>query len=151
MNVLTLVPARNNRAMRGETEYLDIHIDGVPLRKLFAGRLGALPDAISPLGWQVPGAEAYTFNQFQRFLFASPPDLPDGRNSILVCPLDGDLGCGAYSALFSLDGSRVSWSRFGTENDYDPDLLDLGLYEHLPPLVFDWNQYQAELVRYRAV
>jgi hypothetical protein len=54
-----------------------------------------------------------------------------------------------YSALFSLDGSRVIWSQFGTENDWDHDSVDLDSYEHLQPLVFDWNQYQAELVRYR--
>src|SRR5438552_1945623 len=81
-------------------KYLDILVDGRPLAHFFAGRLGAAPDSISPLGPLESGMEQYRREQFERFLLERKPDLPDGRNSILVCPLCGDLGCDAHSARF---------------------------------------------------
>lgn len=139
----------NDRMFKGGTRYLEIYVDEAPVQQFFSGRLGAFPEEISPLGWRVSGYENVTFEQFQRFLLAAPADLPDGRNSILVCPLCGDLGCGAFSSRFQLDGSRMIWSEFGYENSYDPESVDFSTYKELSPLVFDWAQYQAELVRHR--
>lgn len=146
MNVMTLVPAINHQFMGDARNYLDIYIDGVPLRQKFAGRQGALPDNISPLGWAVSGAEEHTLKQFQRFLLMSPPDLADDRNSILICPLDGDLGCGAFSARFDRIDSTMRWSVFGYENNYDPESVNLERYKNIAPLIFYWAQYEKELL-----
>jgi hypothetical protein len=148
MNLLALIPMVNPRMMGGKTEYLEIQVDGVPLQQLFAGRLGSWPDRISPLGWRVPDVELYIKEQFQRFLLLAPPNLPDERNSILVCPLDGDLGCGAYSARFTRKGQQMIWSEFGYENNYDPESVDLETYKHIGPLTFDWAQYEKELLHH---
>jgi hypothetical protein len=132
-------------ATRGEVRYLDILIDGRPLAQCFAGRLGAAPDSISPLGLLESGMEQYQREQFERFLLEREPDLPDGRNSILVCPICGDLGCGAYSARFQRDGDTIKWTEFGYENNYSPDLGQRELYKQVPDLVFSWSAYESEL------
>src|SRR4051812_29563503 len=100
MNRFELRQKRNERAMGGPLEYLEIFVDGVPLRQYFLGASDEFPESISPLGWTAPGTDAFAFEQFQRFLFAAPADLADGRNTVLVCPLDADPGCGAFSARF---------------------------------------------------
>ena len=145
MNVIKLQAATNERAMGSAIPYLEILIDGVPLQNLFAGRLGAVPNVISPLGWGM-SKTAHWENEFNRFLLLSPPDLSNGRNSILVCPLDADLGCGAYSAVFTLRDGVIGWSDFGYENDYDPASIDLDTYKHLKPLTFAWSQYEKEIL-----
>jgi hypothetical protein len=130
---------------------LDIVIDGQPLATLFKGRLGAVPDLISPLGWSNPGTEEHQAHQFRRFLMEAAPDLPHDRNSILVCRECGDLGCGAYSAVFRREGDIVTWSRFGFQKDYDEASLIVDPYEHIPALSFLWRQYETELRRYGGV
>lgn len=148
MNVLTLIPTINRKTIGKEIEYLEIYVDGSPLQHIFAGRLGSIPEEISPLGWQVLGAEIYVREQARRFLLLSPPDLPNERNSILVCPIDGDLGCNTFSAQLIREETKIIWSEFGTENNWNPESVDLETYCHLPPLVFDWEQYEMEFLRH---
>ena len=150
MNRIELRPATNARAMCGEVAYLEIYVDGLLLREHFANSQGELPDAISPLGWPLKGAEAVTFGEYQRFLLAAPADLADGRNSVLVCPLDADPGCGAYSALIERDNECVVWRDFAYENNYDPESRETAPYAHVGPFTFDWDEYAAELVRNRS-
>ena len=128
------------------TKYLEIYIDGVPLQQMFAEPSGVLPDEISPLGWAVPGAEEFANEQFRRFLLMSPSDLPENRNSILVCPLDADLGCGAFSARFYRTDLFICWSDFGFEYSWVNDSIDLETYKHIAPFIFDWSQYEEELL-----
>ena len=51
---------------------------------------------------------------------ACDPDLDVGRCTILVCPIDGDLGCGAVTARVSVDEVAVRWSDWGLENGRGP-------------------------------
>ncbi|HEV8592995.1 MAG TPA: hypothetical protein VGQ55_12895 [Pyrinomonadaceae bacterium] len=133
--------------------HFDIRIDGISLGDYFASRLGeALPwpvaDRISALGPLGPEFEQIKRENFERFLLMREPDLPDGRNSILVCSHCGDLGCGAYSARFIRNGGFIRWTEFGYENDISPDLGETEMYPQVPNLVFSWEQYQAELLNH---
>lgn len=58
-------------AMNGDIPYLDIVVDEQPLATYFAGRLGAVPDCVSPLGWS--SREQHRREQFRRFLLEEPP------------------------------------------------------------------------------
>ena len=136
------------RVTTGKVEYFDILIDGRPLAEYFAGPLGAVPDSISPLGPLGAEIKQYRQEQFERFLLERDPDLHEGRNSILVCPLCGDLGCGAYSARFQQEGDVIKWSEFGYENNYDPASVELDRFKLMSSFVFLWNEYSAELRRY---
>lgn len=149
MNQFELKPARNGRAMGGPLNYLEIFVDGIPLQQYFVSSDGQPPDAISPLGWTASGAEAFAFEQFQRFLLAAPADLDDGRNTVLVCPLDGDPGCGAYSVRIEFGDGTVAWTDFGFENNYDPESRATEPYSHIGPFVFERTAYETELVRHR--
>jgi hypothetical protein len=140
VNTLKLRPSS-----RGEVKYFDILIDNKPLAEYFAGRLGAIPDLIPPLGPAQPGTEQYRREQFERFLLEQDPDFPEGRNSILVCALCGDLGCGAFSARFQREGDTIRWSEFGYENNYDPDSVELEWYKCIPAFEFSWSEYESEL------
>lgn len=64
---------------RGEVKYFDILIDTKPLAEYFAGRLGAIPDLIPPLGPAQPGTEQYRREQFARFLLERTRIFPKGE------------------------------------------------------------------------
>ena len=57
--------------MNGDIPYLGIVVDEQPLATYFAGRLGAVPDCVSPLGWS--SREQHRREQFRRFLLEEPP------------------------------------------------------------------------------
>jgi hypothetical protein len=136
------------QATNGSVSYFDILIDGKPLAAYFAGRHGALPELISPLGPVELELAPYCRKQFERLLLEREPDCPSGRNSILVCQLCGDLGCGAYTAKFQREDDRIRWTAFGYENNYDPESVELEAYKDMPDFVFSWDAYEAELRRY---
>ena len=140
MNRLRLVPAKFN-----ERIYLDIEVDDRPLVTYFAGRLGALPAAISPLGWSTAD-RAVRDREIRRLLLEEPSDLPNGRNSILVCTECGDVGCGAFSAQIETLAATVVWSSFGREGDITGS-VELSRYAHIGPFVFAKAEYENELRR----
>lgn len=140
-NKFELRPATN-----GDIPYLDIVVDEQPLATYFAGRLGAVPDCVSSPGW--PSTEQHKREQFRRFLMEGPPDLPGGRNSILVCHLCGDLACGAYSAVFKREGNLIRWSDFGFESTLDIEAPDIQIPSSVSAFVFSWEQYEGELRRH---
>lgn len=133
-----------NREMR----YFDILIDGKPLAEFFTGPSGAIPDLISPLGPVESDLAGYRRDQFSRFLLEKEPDFPNDRNSILICPLCGDLACGAYTAKFLKDNDLIKWTEFGYENNYDPESVEFDAYKLIPGFVFSWDAYEAELRRH---
>lgn len=131
----------------GDVPYLDILVDGKPLATYFAGRLGSPPGEVSPLGWS-SALEEYKQDQFRRFLVEAPSDLPNGRNSILVCQVCGDLACGAYSAVFRRKGDVIQWSEFAYESTLDFEGAEIPVPIRLPEFIFSWEQYQRELIQY---
>jgi hypothetical protein len=131
-------------AFRSDVRYLDVIIDGRLLATYFAGRLGALPEQISPFG---SAKDARVNNEVvQRFLLEREPDLPEGRNSLLICQLCGDLNCGAYSAVFEKQGDYLIWSQFGYEQpNWETGSQDVACYPGLGEFRFLWEQYSSEL------
>lgn len=77
---------------------------------------------VSPLGWIAPDLGR---SNARRLLLLDTPVLPSGRCDLLVCPECAALGCGCLSAEVTIADGHVIWSRFGIENDYDPDSLKL--------------------------
>lgn len=67
----------------------------------------------------------------------------DGRAAVLVCPLCGDLGCGAILARIEIGSDVVVWHDFIYGNNYDPtadEPLDARFH-------FDRRDYDATLRR----
>jgi hypothetical protein len=67
----------------------------------------------------------------------------NGRAAVLVCPLCGDLGCGAILARIEVAGDVVVWRDFIYGNNYDPEMDD-------PlPLRFEFERatYEAVLLQ----
>jgi hypothetical protein len=56
-----------------------------------------------------------------RLLGVLPGDYDDGRVSLLVCPVCGDLWCGALSMELTLLPRTVTWQNFGWQGDADDD------------------------------
>jgi hypothetical protein len=120
---LRLEPAKVERAFEDgnvtrhpESCFLDLVLDGVPLRS-HVGAPGS--DMVTELNrpW-LPEVTAAV----ERLLGQRPSeDLPAGRVPLLVCQVDGDLGCGQLTAALDLGPAEVSWSAFLWEDDYsDP-------------------------------
>lgn len=122
--------------------YADFVVDGSPLSQTVRRRA----DVISCLGW---GPTSFQDESLARLLLQLPPDYEwgGGRTALYVCPEDGDLHCGAITAVLERDGDTVVWRDFGYETglDLDPPELDqLGL-DHLGPFRFAWTDYEAAL------
>ncbi len=76
-----------------------------------------------------------------KFLGRRPSeDLAPERVALLVCAVDGDLGCGQLTAALEVGDAEVSWSDFLWEDGRaDPRPV-----EHLhQPVVFDRARYEA--------
>ena len=79
LNTIALVPATH-----GKLTYLEIEVDGVPLAHYFAGRTGAHPSHLSPLGWS--SASAGVNARIREQLLAKETSaLESGRVPVLVC------------------------------------------------------------------
>jgi hypothetical protein len=69
------------------------------------------------------------------------PDLEPGRVPLIVCAMDGDIGCGAVTAALSITPETASWSDFRWENGTG----QFDVPEGLPDvLTFDRRQYEQE-------
>lgn len=65
----------------------------------------------------------------------------EGRVALLICPLCGDIGCGAVFARITVEAERVRWTDFLYANNYMPedDRPLEGSFE------FDRSQYEQAL------
>ena len=88
---------------RTQRDFLDFIVDGQPLSELVG-------DQVSCLGWLVPEENA---KAVRRLLLKEPPDLPNNRNTLYICPECGDLGCGAVSLVVEPVGNNIIWRDFG--------------------------------------
>lgn len=114
MNAIATVPARN-----GEISYLEIEVDGKPLGHHFAGRLGARPSEVSPLGWSSAPA-AHRAETVAQFMSEKPSALESGRVPVLVCEACGDVGCGAITVRIVREADHIRWTDWLYENGYEP-------------------------------
>lgn len=126
---------------RTERRYLDFLIDGVAL----CPALGV--DLIPPFGWFALETQLAMIERLRRKL---PPDLPQGRTAICICPECGDLGCGAIGLSVGGGAGTIEWKDFGVQNDYEEATHREG-FEGLGPFTFDGAQYHALLLRLRSL
>ena len=122
---------RSGGSGRTQRRYLDFVIDGVPI----SSRLTV--DCISPFGWLDASEQQATID---RLLGNSPPDLPNGRNTLYVCPECADIGCGAVTLLIERGPDHIIWKDFGFENNYD-DVVHTRDFQDIGPFTFDLRQY----------
>lgn len=118
------------------SHFLDLVVDGESLLRQ------GLPDLVTELHrpWleAVPAAVEVLRGR------AAHPDLPAGRTSLLVCAVDGDLGCGALTAALRLTADTVSWRDLAWEDGRSSPRPALGLPE---TFTFDRVQYERELAQ----
>lgn len=120
-----------------ESHFLDLIVDNRSLRATVGGSArDMVTDPNRPWLHIVPEA-------VNRFLGRRPTeDLASKRIALLVCVVDGDLGCGQLTAALEVGELEVSWSDFLWENgDFASSPV-----EHLhQPLVFERAQYETTL------
>lgn len=130
---------RSGGTGRTERRYLDFVIDEVPL----SARLNV--DFISPIGWFDAGEQEASID---RLLGKSPPDMPDARATLYICPECGDLGCGAVTLLVQREANVIIWKDFGIQNNYE-DVIHRDDFQNIGPFTFDASQYHALFERVR--
>lgn len=89
-------------------------------------------------------------SDLDRLLGAEPPPELTGRAAMYVCAECGDLGCGAVTAVVTVDPRQVTWSEFGYQNNYEPFQAS-AVFEGVGPFTFDRSEYSAALERFRDV
>ncbi len=123
----------------------DWTVDGTPLRQLLdSGTLDGLKQETTHL---TEHSDQDAVAQIDRLLGHGPPDFEDGRVALLICPIDGDLDCGAITAAIVIEKDTVEWRDLGCQTTYD---LEVELAD--PPLtvVFDRPDYERVLLDARA-
>lgn len=134
MNKLTFEwKKRNISENQTERDFLDFIIDSIPLSEQFG-------DFISGIGCFSPVESKRVIN---KFLLKEDAEFPNNRRSLYICPECGDLGCGAVSIFIERDENKIIWKDFAYENNYSDDLNE---YEWIGPYIFDWQEYQEQLL-----
>lgn len=133
--VVTRASDDGNITRHPESHFLDLMVNGRSLRSA-AGEPAR--DLVTELNrpW-LPGVPEAVDRLLGR---RSSEDLAAGRVALLVCPVDGDLGCGQLTAALEVRDREVSWSDLRWEDGiFDPRSV-----EHLhQPVVFDRAEYEA--------
>lgn len=99
-------------------------------------------DRMGVFGWRGAKEDRRSARQF---MGREPSDFPDGRVPLYICPLCGDLGCGALSAKVSFQDGCVVWSDFGTQALGSELVL---LEDPIRDLWFDRTAYESLLRSY---
>lgn len=121
---------------RPVSHFLDLVVDGQSLLDLVKGSGNLVTELNRPWAHGVPDAVAVLRGQQQH------ADLGPGRIALLVCIIDGDIGCGAVTAALQLSADTVTWSEVRWENGYEEPSATTGLPESF---TFDRRQYEEVL------
>ncbi len=135
--MLSVVPAEVSYGGRAApAAFQDFAIDGFSLRELLRvpADLGAIEQETTLLrpDWPHTAVE-----QIDRLSLTAPGEFADGRVAILLCPVCGDIGCGAVSARISAGDSTVIWEDFGWQDGYTDEPPQPWLFE---PQQFTFNK-----------
>ncbi|MEO6472463.1 MAG: hypothetical protein ABIR57_10985 [Aeromicrobium sp.] len=121
-----------------EAHFLDLIVGGVSIRSLVGPTAS---DMVTELNrpW-LPDVN----NAIDRLLGRLPSeDLAPGRVALLVCAIEGDLGCGQLTTRLDVGVEKISWSKFQWEDGiWDPRPVD-GLED---PLLFDRIEYERAFI-----
>jgi hypothetical protein len=122
----------------GERRFLDYVVDGESLFELH----GSDDNLVSPLGWTVPEWDEQVA---RRLLGEEPPDF-EGRVSIWVCVVCGEIECGAITARTTHDVDEVVWWDFAfTYSDYADGVVCVQQPRPWAPIRFDAPSYRAAI------
>ena len=118
---------------RPESHFLDLVVDGVPLREAVPLAADMVTELNRP--WLPFVAESVDV------LLGRRPhgELAPGRVSLLMCQVCGDLGCGALTARLDVGVDEVRWTDWKWEDWDEPRSVEGGPGE----LRFDRSQYEA--------
>jgi hypothetical protein len=97
-------------------------------------------DLISCLGWFVSEEDK---KAARRLLRDERPDIDD-RVAIYVCPEDGDLYCGALTAVAERRGNEIVWRDLASST-YD---FEVGSWHHDSTAFADWPQLRFNAAEY---
>ena len=136
VEVLSTRPIGSNRHQLQKPR--DFVVSGTSLFMTFSN-LGF--DEVPCLGWLVSAEDDAAR---RRLLGEVDPDLPSGHVSLFICPLCGDLGCGAIGVKILKQRNFVIWSQFAFENDYDPESYEA--ISQVGPFEFDYGQYKSAIL-----
>jgi hypothetical protein len=114
---------------------VDFLVDGQSLYELL------LVDKLDLVGRFSKGAQTWNEESADIFLAKQPADLENGRTMLYVCPECGDIGCGAITLTIIESDDVYSWTEFGYENNYDPQMMDLDSYRTVGPFQFQFEEY----------
>ena len=124
-----------NVERRMESHFLDFVIAGRSLRDM----VGDSADMVTPLcrPWiqAVPDEVACLLGQLD------VDGLRHDRVALLLCQVDGDLGCGALTARLDIGARQVSWSDWLWESFQEP----MPVPQLRTPLIFDRALYETTL------
>jgi hypothetical protein len=134
---------KTTKVTRGNATYFEIEVDGRRLAQHFAGRLGAHPSQLSPLGWSSAN-ETFRAKVVSQLLAEIPSDLESGRIPVLVCEECGDVGCGAFTVRVVREGEHVKWTDWAFENGRDP-AEEMTWPTRPGDLIFDQKIYEIEI------
>lgn len=133
--VVTRVFHDGNITRHPESHFLDLVVSGQSLRQVTAT---PGPELVTELNrpW-LPGVP----DAVATFLGRRPGEfLAPGRIPLLVCAVDGDLGCGALTAALGVGAAEVTWSDFLWEDG----IVEPRPVEHLAQaFTFDRADYEA--------
>lgn len=129
--------------------FLDVIVNDQPLRELWN-----VPEELAPLEFGATSLRddidpRAAIEQLDRLLGRLPGDFEDGRVALYLCPIDGDLWCGAVSMEVLRTPETVIWRELGWQ---EPDPLD---GPELTPFedqlfTFDRRQYEGVLQNLRS-
>lgn len=130
-----------------ELVYEDWTVAGVPLRERVLARREDVSSVreVTPLCEMLWWPEA-AVAALRRLLGDEPGDFEDGRVSLLVCPIDADLGCRALSATLVFEGEVVEWRDVGWQVYHMPFVVVDDGFDPPMHLRFDRKAY-VELLR----
>lgn len=124
-----------NIERRMESHFLDFLIAGRSLRDMAGGGADMVTPLCRPWIQTVPDEIACLLGQ--REVDGLQPD----RVALLLCKVDGDLGCGALTARLHVEARQVSWSDWLWESFGEPTPVP----QLTTPLIFDRGQYETAL------
>jgi hypothetical protein len=102
------------------------------------------------VGRFLQGAQVWNEESANIFLIEQSADLDNGRIMLYVCPECGDIGCGAITVTITKSDDSYTWTEFGYENNYDPQMMDLDSYRAVGPFRFKGDEYCEAIEKAKA-
>ncbi|WP_339322095.1 hypothetical protein [Paenibacillus sp. FSL W8-0194] len=125
----------------GTIHYGDIIINGISLYERIAQEF----DFVSCLGW---GDRDFQKKQIRRLLLRDVSDFPNHRNSIYICPVCADLGCGAVTTEIEITNGMVKWSRFGLQDNLKDTVQ---YFEKIEAFHFNLDEYKEAIINSKGI